>query len=85
MVFIARVDDVDRGKILRVRYGVAIATGCEDTWWAGCHRYYAAVANISIKYNVKGRERYLLPPARLYERRFRSAKTQKHICVAPRS
>ena len=27
---------------------------------------------------VKGRERYLLPPARLYERRFRSAKTQKH-------
>ena len=31
---------------------------------------------------VKGRGRYLLPPARLYERRFRSAKTQKHIPVA---
>ena len=30
-------------------------------------------------YYVKGRERYVLPPARLYERRFRSAKTQKHM------
>ena len=30
---------------------------------------------------VKGRERYLLPLARLYARRFRSAKTQKQILV----
>ena len=37
---------------------------------------YGSYRPHSTFFYVKGRERYLLPPARLYERRFRSAKTQ---------
>ena len=46
---------------------------CQNTPWS----------NRQNTINVKGRERYLLPPARLYERRFRSAKTQKHTSYEP--
>ena len=44
----------------------------------------ANIDDVKSPFYVKGRERYLLPPARLYERRFRSAKTQKHIRVGTR-
>ena len=53
---------------------ISLYLGLVCTGWVG----------LRLNFYVKGRERYLLPPARLYERRFRSAKTQKHICVAPR-